>query len=461
VREWTRRLLILPPLVVGAAVLMWQLQTGGGPAQAPLEEVARPVRVIEVQPVEFVPRAIGYGTATPGRVWEAVAQVSGKIVEKHPDLERGRLLEAGSVLLGIDPADYRLALARSQADLDRAKAELDELALSEANARASLEIERRAVDIAEADLDRKKALLARGNTSQTVVDDAEAALLAARQRVQELENRLRLLPAERRVLEASVALAEARLDEAGLDLERTTLRLPFDARIARIGVEVGEFVGVGQVLVVADGIEVAEVDAQFSIGDLLPLVRAEVDLSTLSASELGALPQRIGIAATVRLETSGVAASWPARFDRFSDRIDPQTRTLGVIVAVDEPYRRTIPGERPPLAKDMFVQVELRGPAWPDAVVVPRVAVHRLPEGPAVHLADADDRLVVRPVVLGPAQDDLVTVRSGLEAGERVLVSDVIPAITGMKLQPQLDQALIDRLRRAASGDGDGPQAAR
>lgn len=47
---------------------------------------------LPVEPVDFVPRALGYGYVQPGKVWEAVAEVSGKIAYRHPELERGRLL---------------------------------------------------------------------------------------------------------------------------------------------------------------------------------------------------------------------------------------------------------------------------------------------------------------------------------------------------------------------------------
>jgi RND family efflux transporter MFP subunit len=451
-RIWAKRLLILPPVAIGIAALVWQLNRSAGPEQGAIEEITRAVRVIALEPVDFLPRAIGYGTVEPGRVWEAVAQVAGKVVEKHPDLERGRLLEGGTVILRIDPADYELARARSEANLESAEAELAELEVTEANTESSLEIERRARALAEADLKRERTLLGRGNISQAAVDQTETELLNRRQRVQELDNQLRLLPAERRVLEASIALNRAQVEAARLDLERTTIRMPFDGRIAEVNVEPTEFVGVGEVMVIADGIDVAEVEAQFPIGDLLPLVRAEADLTTLSAAELAALPRRFGLEAEVRLRTDQLQTSWDAHFERLGDRMDPQTRTVGVIVAVDEPYRKAVPGKRPPLVKDMFVQVALRGRPWTAALVVPRVAIHRGPDGrAAVYLVDADGRLAIRPVALGPAQDDFVVVSEGLAPGDLVVVSDLIPAIAGMRLEPNPDAAVALRLRAQAS----------
>ena len=103
----------------------------------------------------------------------------------------------------------------------------------------------------------------------------------------------------------------------------------------------------------------------------------------------------------------------------------------------------------------MYVEVELRAPLQKARIVVPRVAVHQGSDGGrVVYLANAEDRLVIQPVELGPAQGDLVVIRGGLEPGTRVLVSDLIPAIDGMLLEPSDVPALAERLRAEAAGNG-------
>jgi membrane fusion protein, multidrug efflux system len=452
-RTWLKRLLIVPPAVLGLAVLAWHLGRETAPEQGEPREVMRAVRVMEAMPLDFVPRATGYGTVQPSRTWEAVAQVGGQIVHRHPELERGRLLAADTLILRIDATDHQLAVVRGEAALESARAQLAELEVREENLRASLEIERRGLTLAQDSLARQQELLERGSVPQSAVDEAETRALSQRQRVQELDNQLRLIPAERRVLEASIAQGQAQLEEARLNVERTAVRMPFDGRIAQVSVEPLQFVSVGQVIAVVDGIEAAEIEAQFPLGRIAHLVRADIDLAALPAHELADVPHRFGLEATVHLRTDDMTASWEARFERLSDRIDPQTRTAGLIVAVDDPYRQAIPGRRPPLAKDMFVEVELRGRPWEEALVVPRVAVQRRSDrGAVLYLAGEDDRLEIREITLGPTQGDLVVVSAGLSPGERVVVTDLIPAIEGMRLEPHLDLALAERLRAQATG---------
>ena len=86
-------------------------------------------------------------------------------------------------------------------------------------------------------------------------------------------------------------------------------------------------------------------------------------------------------------------------------------------------------------------------------LVVPRSALHGAADGTTLaYVVDADTRLRRKPVTIAFAQDDFVVVATGLNAGDRVVVSDPVPAIDGMKLDVTRDEAAEARLRRQASG---------
>ena len=79
--------------------------------------------------------------------------------------------------------------------------------------------------------------------------------------------------------------------------------------------------------------------------------------------------------------------------------------------------------------------------------MAPRAALHRGQDGGAiVYVAGADDRLERRRVEIGFSQADLVTVKAGLTVGERVVLSDPVPAIEGMLLLPTSDDYAFARL---------------
>lgn len=451
--RWGRGALIVPPLALGALALFVAVQWRDTPAQVDPGETAVTVRVVPAPELDVVPRASGHGSVQPGRVWEAVAQVGGRVVDIHPDLKRGAIVAAGAVLIQIDPADYELAVRQAEAAIGSAEAEIQELEAKVRNTRASLAIEDRNLELAQGELDRQRQLLSRGTVSQAAADAEERNVLAREQAVQELRNQLDLFPAQRALLQARLAQEQARLAEARLDLERTTITVPFDARVAEVNVERDQFAGAGSLLAVADSMDVAEVTAQVPVGRMINLLPPDAVIPDSAATAMSLLPHVVGLKATVRLAAGGVDAAWEARFSRMNDTLDPETRTIGVIVAVDDPYGQIEPGVRPPLAKNMFVTVELRGRPRPGTIVVPRAAIH----AGSVYIAGDDDRLAIRPVTVAFTQEDIAVIRDGLAAGDRVIVSDLLPAVEGMLLSPVTDDGLTAHVAAQATGGSGAP----
>jgi RND family efflux transporter MFP subunit len=437
-RHW-RKTLVIPPVVLGVLLILVMASGKAPPVRADgATETARPARIISVPSVALVPRATGFGQVNPQDVWQAVAQVSGRVVKVDENLKRGAILPAGTEVVRIDPANYRLTVRQREADLA-------ELEVEEENARALIAIQERAVEVARRDLTRQRDLRSTGAASQSALDQAETALLSTEQSLQNLRNTLNLIPARR-------ALAEARLEQAKLDLENTSITAPFAIRVGQVNVAESQFASVGQVLAEADGIAVSEVEAQFTFAELLPLMnQGSGDLlrEAVAGDRVG---EALDITATVRLQTGGTISrvvEWPARLVRVSDTIDPKTRTAGIIVAVEGSYGQAVPGVRPPLVKNMFVEVDLRGPAIEDAVVIPRLALH---DG-RVYLLDDDDRLVKRPVTLLFLQGDLAVIESGVTPGDRLVVTDLMPAVAGMLIEPRPDEQARANLVAEAEGN--------
>lgn len=440
------------PVVLGVALFAWLTFHGRQPLQKPGEEAARTLSVIEVRPIDVVPRVRGYGTARPARVWRAVAEVEGRVVDIHEELRAGAFLKAGEVALKIDPREYRLTVSRLEAEITEIEAKLDELATKELNDQASLEIEQSSLQLVEADLERVRQL-AKGDAAPAVeVREQERQFLQQKQKVQALQNALRLADRQRSTLQASLAVANARLEQARLDLEKTTVRVPFDCRLGEVRIEKDQFIGAGESLFEADDMQTTEVDAQISMDrarNLLPTDAAEQG----GIPDMDRLRELFDIEVTVRMTIGDFAAEWPARFVRLREQIDPVTRTLTFVVAVDRPYEQAIPGRRPPLVRGTFCEVELRGSPLPQRVVIPRAALHQ----DHVYIVDADNRLRRRPVTMLLAQEDILCMESGLSAGDRVIVADPAPAIEGMRVEPVEDESLLSLLRHQARTSTEAP----
>lgn len=446
-----KKLLFIPPILIGVAVLFFVVNGRDAPERKTAQELARTVRVITAEPIRLVPRVTGFGSVEPGQVWNAIAQVGGEVVYVHPDLENGAILPAGTEIVRISTADVDLVMSQAQANIRSAEAKLAELEVTESNTAAILEIETRSLKLLESDLKRKEALRKRGALAQAAVEQEQRETLAQRKKVQDLKNTLRLLPTQRVVQREQIAVYQAQLSSAELDRSRTRITLPFDARIADVDAEEKQFVQTGGILATVDSVDVAEVEAQIPIAQFRAMIQASApnDLPTgFSATNLLRIVESIGLEAVVRLRAGGDVVEWPARFARTSDSVDPKTRTIGAIVAVDGAYLQATPGQRPPLIKGLFVEIEIRTRAIANSLIVPRSALH---DG-KLYVVDSENRLNARSVKIGLFQGDIAVVSEGVEPGDRIVVSDLIPAIEGMLLNPQSDAAVLANLKAAAAG---------
>ncbi|MHA7774276.1 efflux RND transporter periplasmic adaptor subunit [Roseibium sp. M-1] len=447
-----RKLLILPPVLAGAAVLYLAVSGKEAPKRADLGETATVVRVVTATPRPFVPRVTGYGTVDPARTLDAIAQVSGRVTFINPNFKRGDFIAEGDILLTLSTEDYELEIAEAQTDIAGADVDLEELAVTLETQKKSLEIAKAGLELEERELKRLKTLLERKVISDQQVENQESAVLQQQSTVQDLENDIALNPVKRKALEQAKAKNQVRLDTAKLNLARTTIRAPFDARVSKVNAEIDQFVAAGTSVGGLDGVDAADIDVQISPASMAGF--ANLAFPGLLDTEEGVLKARRSLdrlSAKVRVGSAGDAAIWEARVKRISDTVDPDTRSIGLIVTVDKPYDTIRPGLKPPLVKGMFAEVELSAPPVPDQVLLPRNAV----QGGQLMTVSAESRLELAPAEIAFQVDDVVVLKSGLAPGTKVIVSDVSPVIEGMLLQPVEDEAVSVGLTRAA-----GPAAA-
>lgn len=433
---------VLLPVIVAITVVVVLVRTRSEPTKKVEGEIARPLRVITVPVVDLRPRSVGYGLAEPGRVWRAVAEVKGEVVSVHPKLKAGELIDQGSELLRINPADYELAVARLKANIAETRAKLDELTAEKKNKQGSLQIEERSLEFARKTMERLRELRAKDAVAQDQVDREERGVLHQEQTIQELENALTLIPARREALEAALAAQKAYLEQAEIDLKRTIVKAPFDCRLSEVAIEKGQYLTAGQRLFEAHGTGVVEIEAKFrpeQMRNLLPPGKRRRLQPGLSMEKLQEL---FDLEVTVRVRSGEWRASWPARFVRIREVVDPRTRAINVVAAVDDPYDKIIPGIRPALVRGMYCEMELVAPAQPNRVVVPRGAVRN----GLVFVVDSEGRMKSKPVSTAFAQEEFMVINEGLIGGETMVVSDPTPAIEGMKIEAVTDIGLQQRI---------------
>lgn len=450
--SWLGKLLFIPPVLIGGAVLAWMVVNKAPPAQRPPVEETGYVRIITAKPVSVVPFVLGHGLVSPALSWNAVPQVSGRIVFVHPDFKQGAIVDKGTELVRIAPDDYQLAIRQAEANIRAADARLEELNISASNTAELLKLEGESLTLKGTDFARKQKLTESGTLSQASLDKERRDLLAQRKKVLDLNNAIRLNKVQMQTQKAQIAVNQTQLETARLNLERTHIRMPFKGRISRADVAITQFTAAGQVLGAAYGLKTAEVNTQFPLNQFKQFLRTiekdSVD-NGINVKSLESWIARNQLHARI-MSGSGNDDGWDGRLARISNTIDPKSRTVGVVVAADDTYEKAVVGRKPPLIKGMYTEVKLLAGRMEGVLLLPRSIIR---EG-KIYIRNTKGRLEIRSVQTGMMMGSYALITKGLAAGEEVVVSDLVPALPGMLLQGTADTALAAQIEAfAAAGE--------
>ena len=189
-------------------------------------------------------RANGQTVSTDNAyVKQDVVSVSGEVAGLITGVfvRENQLVNAGDVLFTIDPAPYRIALAKADADLASAQVRVSQLRTDYATSGVNIDGSQANVRLAEAELGRQRELALRGFTTKARVQAAENALENARWHTRAAEvdaQKARVALANGSQLpdtNPAIALAQAGRAKAALDLQRTVVRAPVAGRVSQAG----------------------------------------------------------------------------------------------------------------------------------------------------------------------------------------------------------------------------------
>ena len=447
---------VLPLIVILAVVLVFYKVKSKEPIEHQVQGYpAKTVEVITVKKLPFRSRATAYGNVEPAVVLKAKTEVSGKISYIHPALQKGASLAKGTVVLRIEPTTFEFSLDQSKAGLSSSLSSLKQLEVEEKSARRSLSIAKQNLTFGEKESGRLRSILKKGLISRSAFDAQEQKVLQLRQTVEDLTGKLGTYTSRTSAIQAQINQSKTQLAQSKDTLVRTEVVLPFDARIGEVLVEKGEYTSVGSLLFEALGTQAVEINAQLPIKQFSPLLigLGNRPLNLQKPSSLMSAVSNIHLEANVRLVgRQDDVAKWRGELLYIGESIDPTRDTMSLVVSVNDPYGSVIPGHKPPLLKGMYVAVEFFAP--PHLMfVLPRKAVHQ----GRVYIAKADDTLEIRPVNILYQQGLLVVVggadgTGGLNEGEKIIVTDVIPVINGMPLKPTLARDVEVQLAEDALG---------
>ena len=375
-----RLLLVAAPmaiLILGVAVAAVLMSTS---PMAGKSAPAATATLVQVLPAAVSDRAMTFevmGSVVPAREVDLMPRVSGQVRVLSDEFVPGGLLRQGDTVLALDDADYRLALRQARSAVDTAQADLD------------MEHGRQRVAQAQLEMFKEAAEALGGDTSLALREPQMAQARAA----------------------LDTALAD--LEQAELDLARTTVRAPFNALVTERSVDVGSQVGSSDSLATLVGTDEYWIEAAVPV-DKLRWMRFPSGDQSGGEVAVVARSQDAPVTGHVLRREGGLMES---------------SRMAQVLISVSDPLGLERGGN--PLLLDEYVTVRVTGRVVQGVVALPRACLR---EGKDVWVFDGGE-LRIRAVTVAWSDADTVYLSQGLEAGERVVTTDIATAVEGMKLR--------------------------
>ena len=391
--KWQRALVqialvaVIVAVAIGAAKMMSSFRKA--PEKKEQAVSAPLLNAIEVYPETLEMVVQGFGTVKPRMEVQVVPQVSGRVVRCHRRLVNGGFFKADEALVVIEQTDYTLAVESAAAAV--------------AQAEVKVEQEKAEADVAHQEWEN----LHPGKQPDSVLVFREPQIRNA---------------------QAQLSAAESRLAKAKLDLERTTITMPFDGRVVQTGIDEGQFITAGAPIATVYRTDVVEI--------VVPLEDAELewfDLPLDGNHSGDAAGTPVGVFASF----AGGEHSWQGRLVRTEGRIDPKSRMVHVVAQVIDPFK-PVPS-RPPLTPGMFVRVDIEGREVKDIYRLPRYAIRR---GREVWIAAGTEeikKLTVHPVEVVRMDKMFAYVAAGLNEGDLIITSALETVVNGMAVRVLAD----------------------
>jgi len=373
-------LICLAILVVAGGVTAFIFLTEPTATQAgATKETAMLVEVAEVQRGTFRPEIVATGTVQPSEDITLSPQVSGEIIRRTNAFIPGGFIKKGEVLLQIDPADYRNTLQLRKSDLQQAKAELA--------------IEQGQQDVARQDYE--------------LVDD-----------MVDIENtNLVLREPQLNSVKARVEAAEAAVRQAQLNLQRTTIRAPFDAHILSRNANLGSQVSVGDNLGRLVGMD------EYWVVVTLPLSK----LPYISVPTNGQRGSEVRIRDPKAWKPDQYRTGYVYQ---LVGALEDQTRLARLLVSVPDPlaYQNdTLPA----LMINSFVETHIQADSLADVV---RLNRDYLRENQTVWVMEASE-LSIREIDVAFMDAQYAYINRGLKETDQVVTTNLSTVVDGSPLR--------------------------
>ncbi|MDF1663075.1 MAG: hypothetical protein P1V97_14975 [Planctomycetota bacterium] len=420
---------VLSILLIGGGVAGFQalLALKEAPQKRVSKETVFSVRVLTTNPNVHAPKVHGFGTVRASRRVAITPEVRGTILNVHPKLRAGGLIEKGETLFEVDSAKYVLKVEAVTAKIELLQANLQRVEQERINAQALVSHAEELYQVAQKDVDRLKTLLKKRVGTMSQLEGTKRIALSQRTNLVNSQGVLALIKPRKMEMSKQLESAKVELKDAKLDVERAKLLCPFRAKIEVSNIEKGNYVQPGQVAVVL--VDQSELEILVSLPPEDARHLNPVAVASGSGYEMsGKADENVGEVKVDWTPEGRVRQSWKGLLGRL-ESVDASNRSFRYVVVVTNPWKKFNPLEEVPLTVGMFCRVSLPGRTVSESVILPRELI----EDGRVPIVK-DGRLDFAKVEIVRRLDQGVIIK-GLPAGTQVVVTKIPYQTRGMALK--------------------------
>lgn len=369
-------ILIVIILGLGGFVFIKMIKSAKPPEIKKTIENIPLVETVKVRRADHNIKIRGYGNTAPFQTLYLQPEVTGMIVWVSPLFDIGGILKKGEPVIRIENTKYDLAVKSNEAALNQLNAQVLQLEKEESNTKSNIDILKKSLDLARKELERNQRLLEKKSIAQSVVDQLESAYLGQMASLQTQKNILNTLAPRLSQLKAQIMAAHSRLKSSQTDLDKTELKIPFDAIIVEKNASLGEIAGINTKLGLLYSIDRARLEIPVSGEDFHWLLR---DKNSPGRPDESAAESAYNLFDTARVitENNGFSVEWPARVVSTGGRVNTSTRTINLILEIDDPFNIYHKAQNPPLAAGMFCRADFTGRTLKNVFIIPRKAYYQ------------------------------------------------------------------------------------
>lgn len=388
------------------------------------------VSVIDAELGDFTPNISAFGEINAAQTLNIRAPAAGDVIFVAPNLRAGGLLQAGQVLVKVDPFDYELSLSDAKTALADAHSSLAEAEEQLRIQNLNVDYADNSLQLAQTDLTRAQALFNAGSMTSQQLETRELTLSQRDQSLRQAQSNIVLQEAAIKRRATAIDTAQRNVDRAIRALAETSITTPYDAVVVSSNVVPGATFSQGEA--VATVYQANALEARFTL--------SEFQYGKLLADGL------IGREVEVIWDIKPEPIVLKGNITRIGAQVNASLGGVELFAALQSsPEANIWPGT--------FVSINLAGTSFEDALSIPETALY----SDGKFYVVKNRRMTSVPAEILARDGENVIVKASLSDGDRIITTRLAQAGDGVLIAIEGEDPVGEGEREEGGSRGPGP----